>query len=419
MRIERIAIDKLNPAAYNPRKDLQPGDAEYDKLYNSIEAFGYVEPIVWNERTGNVVSGHQRLKILIARGEKDAQCSVVDLDDASEKALNVAMNKISGDWDMFKLGDLMKDLDAVGYDLDLTGFDMPDIAELLGESKPNISDDFDVDEAMEANPDTTRVQRGEIWQLGKHRVMCGDSTSKEDVAALMGGEKAVLYLTDPPYAVDYVDKARDMNKLGYVHSRATLSSAIVGDGIEAGQEVGLWKSVFELAMSDALTDHAAWYVWHGGSRAMLAMCNLLVELGLLFHQTIVWRKNNFVIGRCDYQANSEACFYGWVKGNRPPFYGAKNQTTVWDISRDTNKPDHPTQKPVELFVIPIENHTKPSEIIYDSFLGSGSALVAAEKTGRVCYGMEISPHYCDVIIARWEAATGEQAVLLEQRNEAA
>lgn len=409
----KIDISDLKPAPYNPRKDLKPGDAEYEKLAASIEAFGYLEPIVYNERTGNVISGHQRLKVLKAKGETRVDCVVVDFDPDTEKAANIALNKISGDWDFAKLADLLLELDSANFDLDLTGFGEDEVKQIMGWTPgfETPEEDFDPEEALEQAP--TRVQRGQIWQCGKHRVMCGDSTSAEDVKRLMGGQKALLYATDPPYAVDYVEKARDMNKRGYVHSRATLSSDIEGDGLKAGQEEGLWREVFTLAAEHALEQNAAWYVWHGGSRAMLAMCNLLCEIGLLFHQTIVWRKNNFVIGRCDYQANSEACFYGWMKGNRPPFYGKKNQTTVWDVARDTNKPDHPTQKPVEVFTIPILNHTKENELVHDSFLGSGTTLIAAEQTGRVCYGMEISPRYCDVVLERWEKLTGGQASLLE------
>lgn len=416
LKLETIPISKLRAAKYNPRKDLKPNDKEYEKIKRSINEFGYIDPVIWNKQTGNVVGGHQRLKILIEQGASEVECVVVDFDEVKEKLANIALNKISGDWEFSALADLILDLDTINADLSVTGFDEAEIQDIMGWTPDGIKTP-EQDDFIPEPPKEAITKTGDIWLLGKHRVMCGDSTKIEDVERLMDGKKCSLYLTDPPYAVDYVSKARDMNKLGYVHSRATLRSAISGDGIEAGQEEDLWRDVFVLSKEIALADNAAWYVWHDCRRAMLAMCNLLVELGLLFHQTIVWRKNNFVIGRCDYQANSEACFYGWVKGNRPPFYGAKNQTTVWDISRDTQKPDHPTQKPVDLFVIPIENHTTKDELVYDSFIGSGSTLIACEKTNRVCYGMEIDPVYCDVIVKRWEEYAGKKAELLSDENQ--
>ena len=217
---------------------------------------------------------------------------------------------------------------------------------------------------------------------------------------LMAGEKAGLLLTDPPYAVDYVSKARDMNRLGYGHSRAKRSSDIEGDKIDDQTAIDLWRKSFKLAMDTVLDEKAAWYIWHASNRAMRDFLNVLAEFPLLHHQTIIWIKNNFVIGRCDYQGKHESCWYGWKQGYRPPFYGEKNQTTVWEEPRDTVVPLHPTQKPVAIMIPPFENHLKIGGICYDPFLGSGTTVVAAENTGRLCYGLEISEKYVSVCLQR-------------------
>lgn len=201
MLIEKIKIEKINPAKYNPRKDLKPGDVEYEKLKRSIEEFGYVEPVIWNKKTGNVVGGHQRLKVLMQLGETEVDCVVVELDDNKEKALNIALNKVSGDWDVPQLTDLLKELDASDFDVSLTGFDISEINKLFGE--PDTKEDgFDEDKAL-AEIVTPITKRGDVWQLGKHRLICGDSTSSEDMTILMNGHEADLVLTDPPYNVDY------------------------------------------------------------------------------------------------------------------------------------------------------------------------------------------------------------------------
>src|SRR5690554_4231167 len=204
MNIQKISVEKLNPAAYNPRKDLKPGDKEYEKLKRSIEEFGYVEPVIWNQKTGNVVGGHQRLKVLLDLGQTEIDCVVVDLDPQREKALNLALNKIQGEWDENKLAELMAELDAGAFDVSLTGFDASEIDELLNRwySKEAIQDSFDIDKAHEEIVQREPVtKRGDIWLLGNHRLMCGDSTKDEDFEKLMEGCYAQMAVTSPPYGV--------------------------------------------------------------------------------------------------------------------------------------------------------------------------------------------------------------------------
>ncbi len=202
MLVKPMPISELRPADYNPRKDLQPGDAEYEKLKRSLTEFGYVEPVIYNATTGHVVGGHQRLKVLADLGHKAVDCVVVELDETREKALNVALNKISGDWDESKLAWLIADLDASDFDAELTGFDDAEIQAMIGSlDDDNVADDdFDLTAALEA---ASFVERGDIWAVGRHRLVCGDATNPDDVAILMDGKSANLVLTDPPYNVAF------------------------------------------------------------------------------------------------------------------------------------------------------------------------------------------------------------------------
>lgn len=200
MKIESVQITDILPAAYNPRRDLQPGDPEYEKLKKSINEFDMVEPLVWNKRIGNLVGGHQRLKILKDRGDTEVEVSVVDLDDSHEKALNLALNKISGEWDLSLLKDLLLELDTGDFDMDVTGFDVKEIEDLMTQlhvPEEGLTDDDEVPE-----PTESICRRGDLWQLGNHRLLCGDATILTDVERLMGGEKADMVFTDPPYGID-------------------------------------------------------------------------------------------------------------------------------------------------------------------------------------------------------------------------
>ena len=202
MKIEKLNISKLNPAEYNPRKDLQPGDAEYEKLKRSMEQFGYVEPVVWNKTTGRVIGGHQRLKILVDMGLNEVDCVVVEINEEREKALNIALNKINGEWDTDKLAMLISDLQGSDFDVSLTGFDEDELADLFEKSEEREvkEDEFDLTAELEK---ASFVEHGDIWIVGRHRLMCGDATSREDVSMLMDGKRANLVVTDPPYNCSY------------------------------------------------------------------------------------------------------------------------------------------------------------------------------------------------------------------------
>ena len=399
-----FTVEYLDPKTLgeNPFQFRRHPDSQKSALSASVKEFGWVDGPLLNKRTGHLIDGHLRRDEAIAQGRATIPVKVVDLSEADERRLLRLFDPLT----------MMATEDTETLDRLIAEIGDPDLERLLGELESGsggLLPDTDPDAIPEAVE--TRCKAGDLWALGEHRLLCGDSTVATDVERLMGGQKAGVLVTDPPYAVDYVEKARDMNARGYVHSRSTLAAAMEGDGIKERQEEGLWREAFWMAYAAALRENAAVYIWHAykGTRLLV---NLLDDLGMLHHQTLVWVKNNFVIGRTDYQAKHEECWYGWKQGSRPPFYGEKNQTTIWDVARDTNSPLHPTQKPVAIFEPALTNHLKAGEIAYDPFAGSGTTLIACEQTGRVARCLEIEPRYVNVCLARWEQATGKTAELV-------
>ena len=411
MQIERISIDQINPAPYNPRVDLRPGDPDYQRLSKSIETFGCVEPLIWNRRSGNLVGGHQRLKILRARGDTEADVSVVDLPPAKEKALNVALNKISGDWDPRKLAELLEELTQVpDFDIELTGFDLPDadalIAEILHANDKD--EDFDVDAALRTDEPAV-TQPGDVIELGRHRLICGDSTESAVFKQLLEDRKADLLFTDPPYNVDYYGGNRPTPQ-GARPKPSRQWKRIYADNLSQEQYIDWLRAVFTNARGCA-SGGAAFYIWNG-HRQFGPMHLMLEDLGLKVSCVITWAKESFAIGYGDYNQQTEFCLYGWLPaegGHR--WYGPSNESTLWPVHRDpTRSYEHPTQKPLELAERAMRNSTRAGELVLDTFLGSGTTLIAAERLGRTCYGIEIDPPYCDVIARRYIAFVGESNV---------
>lgn len=402
MDIRKIPVEKINPSPYNPRIDLQPGDPEYEKLRRSIEEFGYVEPLVWNERTGNLVGGHQRLKILLEQGHTEIEVSVVNLDDAREKALNIALNKISGEFDIPKLQDLLAELDVSGIDVALTGFDEEELTDILssistlddGTEVEIEEDDFDVEEAL-ASIEKPITRPGDIWILGNHRLICGDSTNITDIKKLMDGKKANMVHTDPPYGVSYEGGTKKWDM-------------IENDHLENDDLLHFLDSVY-CNISQVIEKECSLYIWYAGTMApeFIVPARKYFEISY----TIIWNKNHAQFGNMGshYKTKHELCLYMKPKGGKHSWYGPKNEVTVWDIDRAMRNEYHPTQKPIPLCVRPIQNSSKRGNIILDLFGGSGSTLIAAEKTGRIAYLCELDPKYCDVIVQRWENETGQTA----------
>lgn len=401
MRIEKRKIEDLIPAIYNPRKDLQPDDPEYAKIKRSIETFGYVDPIIVNERTGTIVGGHQRLKVLKDLGYDEVEVSVVDLSEENEKALNVALNKISGEWDFALLKDLLEELDASSIDVELTGFDIDEMENLMTqfqvEEEGEVDEDyFDIEEAI---PDEPISKRGDIWKLGRHRLMCGDSTDINDVEKLMGGIKADLFLTDPPYNVNYEGKAKDKLK-------------IKNDSMDEESFRQFLRDAF-FAADTVMREGAVFYIWHADSEGY-NFRGACIDVGWQVRQCLIWNKSSMVIGRQDYQWKHEPCLYGWKSGASHFWAGDRKQVTVLDFNKPQRNGEHPTMKPVSLFDYQIKNNTRKGDIVLDLFGGSGTTIIACEQNGRIGYSMELDEKYCDVIIKRWEEFTGKKAVLLER-----
>ena len=400
--IKRIPIHDIVPAPYNPRIELKPGMREYDKLDRSLDEFGCVEPLVWNKRTKHLVGGHQRLSVLKARGEKVVEVSVVDLDEARERALNLALNKIQGGWDNKALAHLLKELaDGMEVDLELTGFDLAEIDGL-------IEDAFGFDAAHDpgmGDPASKAITRpGDLIELGSHRLLCGDCTDPETVQQLMGSERAALFATDPPYLVDYDGTNHPRNK------DWSGTYGITWD--DSSSQPDLYRGFISCAVEHAVEDRTPWYCWHASRRQAMLEAEW-VNAGIFVHAQIIWVKNRPVATRSLFLWQHEPCLMGWKRGYEPKKVSRKKLSTIWTYdtpSAKDDRPDHPTPKPIELFELPMRQHTRPGEICYEPFAGSGTQLITAEKTGRRCYALEVSPVYCDLIVRRFIATFGEEAV---------
>lgn len=394
MNIQKINILKLKPSEYNPRKDLQPEDEEYIKIKNSILEFGYVAPVIINADM-TVIGGHQRLKVLKELGYEEIQCIVVDLDKNKEKALNLALNKISGEWDNDKLEAILAELKETDIDMNITGFNNDEIDDILKDIMGSNEDDFDLEEALEEREEPiTKV--GDIWKLGKHRLLCGDSTQKEDVMHLMNNQEADMLLTDPPYNVDYVGKTSEALKIENDNMNETEFYNFLLDS---------FKNMFEIAKCGSPI-----YVFYADTEGV-NFRNAFKSVGFKLAECLVWIKNAFVMGRQDYQWRHEPILYGWKEGKAHYFIDDRSQSTVLEFDKPTRNAEHPTMKPIDLLVYLIKNSSKENNLIVDLFGGSGSSLIAAERTNRICYTMELDPRYCDVIIKRWETLTGQKAEL--------
>lgn len=383
--IQKIDVEKLNPAKYNPRKDLKKGDSEYEKLKRSIEIFGYVEPVIWNKKTGHIVGGHQRFKVLKEQGATEVDCVVLDMDESEEKALNIALNKVSGDWDMPKLAELLEDLDKSMFDVSLTGFDVAEIDDLFSKvhDKDVKEDNFD-----EAPPEVPITKNGDLWILGKHRLICGDSTKLETYEKLMEGKKANLVVTDPPYNVAYEGTA------------GTIQNDNMEDKKFKEFLINAYKGMYE-----SLADGGSIYVFHA-DKETVNFRTAFKEAGFFCHQTCIWIKNSPVLGRCDYQYNHEPVLVGWKPTAGHKFYADRKQRTTWNFDRPTKSKYHPTMKPIALLAYPITNSSLTNSIVLDPFGGSGSTLIACEQTDRICYTVELDEKYADVIVKRYIEQVG-------------
>ena len=387
MQWKTLSVDALRPAAYNPRKKLKAGDKEYEKIKNSILEFGYVEPIIVNYDM-TVIGGHQRLTVLKDLGYTEVQCVEVHIEDENKvKALNIALNKITGAWNEQLLADLIVDLQAANFNTDFTGFEAPEIEQLFSKvhNKDIKEDDFDVEAELQK---PTMSQAGDVWLLGRHRLVCGDSTLPETYTKLMDGKRANLVLTDPPYNVDVEETA----------------GKIKNDNMP---DEDFYKFLFAMFVNveQNMERDASIYVFHADSKGLIFR-QAFHDAGFYLSGCCIWKKNALVLGRSPYQWQHEPCLFGWKLGGKHQWYSDRKQTTIWEYDRPKSSKEHPTMKPVALMAYPIQNSCMSNCIVLDPFLGSGSTLIACEETNRICYGFELDEKFADVIVRRYIEKVG-------------
>ena len=388
MDFKKIKTSDLIPATYNPRKDLQPGDAEFEKIRRSIEEFGYVEPVIVNSDM-TIVGGHQRLKVLKELGFDEIDCVVIEVDKTKEKALNIALNKISGEWDTTSLAQLLSELDKESYNIELTGFDW-DEAEKLFKTLDQDNDNSKDDEYDVVLPEEPITEPGDIWLLGRHRLMCGDSTIMNDVKLLTEGNRMEMVFTDPPWNVNYGDTDHPSWK-----QRTIMNDCMPQEDFKE------FMSKSFACMAESLVVGGMVYVVMS-AQEWGSLMPALSDNGFHWSSTIIWNKDRLVLSRKDYHTRYEPIWYGWKDG-APRIHPLtdRQQCDVWDIPRPTKSEEHPTMKPVELVERSIMNSSKRGNYVLDQFGGSGTTLIACENTGRTCYMMELDPKYCDVIVNRY------------------
>lgn len=398
MEWRRIPIGDLRPASYNPRKKLKPEDKEYQKIKNSITEFGYVEPVIVNSDM-TIIGGHQRVTVLTDLGYEEIDCIVIDIDKQKEKALNIALNKITGEWNKELLADLIADLQDSDFDVSFTGFEPPEIEQLFNSvhDKKVTEDDFDIDAELE-KPAMSKM--GDVWTLGRHRLVVGDSTLPETCEVLMAGAKANLVVTDPPYNANYEGTA----------------GKIKNDHMEDEQFYNFLFAAF-VNMEQHMEQDASIYVFHADTEG-LNFRSAFKAAGFYLSGCCIWKKQSLVLGRSPYQWQHEPVLFGWKKGGKHNWYSDRKQTTIWEFDRPKKSEQHPTMKPVGLVAYPIKNSCMSNCIVLDPFGGSGSTLIACEQTNRICYTIELDEKFADVIVNRYiEQAGSAEGVFVERGGE--
>jgi DNA modification methylase len=398
MQIEQVEINKLIPYARNSRTH---SDAQVAQIAASIKEFGFTNPVLVDNDNG-IIAGHGRVL-----GAQKLQLSQVPcirlgyLTEAQRRAYVIADNKIAlnAGWDEEMLRLEVGDLKNFDFDLSLTGFDSDEINQMLALNDATTQGNSDEDE-VPAEQSKVISSLGDVWLLGKHRIMCGSSTIATDVEKLLGGGMPHLMVTDPPYGIEYDADWRN-------HAMRTDGSAIGGQAIGAvlNDDVADWREAWALFPGEVA------YIWHAGIRSN-EVAESLFSCGFEIRAQIIWGKNQLVIGRGHYHPKHEPCWYAVKKGATGHWAGDRKQTTLWDIDKPRkSETGHSTQKPIECMRRPIENNSNPGDGVYEPFSGSGTTIIAAEQTGRICYAMELNPPYVDIAVRRWQNFTGKQAIL--------
>ena len=391
LKVESFKLSDLNLYHKNPRR----GDV--DAIVESMKKRGQYRPIVVNIGTHashdyEILAGNHTYMAAKKLGWETIQATTVDVDDDQAAQIVLADNRLAdlGGYDDETLSSLLSDVSS----LDGLGWSRDDVDELAAALEPE-RDDSEVEDVDVPDDAPQRAKRGEIWVLGEHRLMCGDATKPEDMQKLLGGGEADLWLTDPPYNVAIVGKTK---------KHLTIENDSWADDDEF---VEFLRKAFVTAL-DVLKPGCAFYIWFAQTQAenFLAATD---KAGMTIRQTLIWAKSTFSLGRQDYQWKHEPCLYGWKDGASHRWFSDRKQTTVLEFEKPARNAEHPTMKPVPLMAYEIRNSSRVGDTVLDSFGGSGSTLMACEQTGRKCVTMELDPHYCDVILKRWEDYTGQKA----------
>ena len=383
LKIEYLPIKALKPYEKNTRKH-QKKDVE--NIARSIEKFGMNDPIgIWKDNI--IVEGHGRLLACKQLGMTEGPCVRLDhLTDEQRREYAIAHNATAelSEWDLDILSDELAELNLSDFDFDFG---------IEGQEENEVVED----EAPEVDEENDPISKpGDIWQLGRHRLMCGDSTDKATVEMLMDGKKANLVVTDPPYNVNYEGTA----------------GKIKNDNMDNDS---FYRFLFDsfTNMEYAMADDASIYVFHSDTEG-LNFRKAFADAGFYLSGCCIWKKPSLVLGRSPYQWQHEPCLFGWKKSGKHQWYAGRKETTIWEFDKPKKNSDHPTMKPIALISYPIKNSSMSNCIVLDPFGGSGSTLIACEQLDRICYTMELDPKYCDVIIKRWETLTGEKARLITE-----
>lgn len=385
-RFEKIQIDQLIPYARNARTH---SDEQIAQLRASLREFGFVSPVIISGDY-SIIAGHGRVLAAKAEGLTEVPCVFAEhLTDAQKRAYILADNRIAlnAGWDTEMLGIEFMELKDLGFDVTLTGFDSAEIGELLGGGNADVQDDdFDVDKAIEEEP---FVQLGDIFTLGRHRLLCEDATNPDDVSRLMDGKRANLCVTDPPYNCAY---------------SGGTGMKIMNDNMKSGDFYKFLLSAFK-NIYDNLTDGAAIYIFHSDAEKC-NFYNATVNAGFHYSTTCVWVKDTLVLGRMDYQMRHEPVIYAFKDTAKHKWFNNRKQTTIWEFERPKKSKIHPTMKSLPLIAYPVKNSSQPNEIVLDSFGGSGSTLITCEQTDRICYTLELDPKYASAIVKRYIETVG-------------
>ena len=386
--MQLVPLSKLVPYVNNARTH---SPEQLTKLRSSLREFGFINPVII-DRDHNVIAGHGRIAAAKEEGITEVPCVFVDyLTEAQKKAYILADNRMALDagWDEELLRIEIESLQGADFDVSLTGFGEDEIADLFsGDSEKDVKDDdFDLSAALEK---AAFVERGDIWTVGRHRLMCGDATSAEDVAALMDGKKANLIVTDPPYNVAF---------------RSGSGLSIQNDSMKGDDFYTFLYNSFS-CMVEHLESGGAAYVFHADTEG-LNFRKAFVDAGFHLAGVCIWVKNSLVLGRSDYQWQHEPVLYGFLKNGKHPWYSDRKQTTIWNYDKPKRNKNHPTSKPLDLLGYPISNSSQENAIVLDTFGGSGSTLMACEQTNRICFMCELDEKYASVILRRYVEDTGD------------